>query len=198
MPPIRGLDGVSYWTSHEAISTPSLPSSLLVLGGGAVGCELGQVFARFGVEVTIVEAADRLLRVEEQEASEVVSAALAADGVRIRTGARAERVEQRNGHVVMTLEDEIRLVAERLLVAVGRAPNVNGLGLEAAGIAASEGAIPVDDRLLVADGVWAMGDVTGKGMFSHVALYQAGIVGADILGEAVAPADYRSLPEHVH
>ncbi|NJD28841.1 MAG: NAD(P)/FAD-dependent oxidoreductase [Chloroflexi bacterium] len=194
VPPIPGLDGVPYWTSHEAISTPSLPSSLLVLGGGAVGCELGQVFARFGVEVTIVEAAERLLPGEEPEASVVVSAALAADGVRIRTGARAERVEPRDNAVAVTLDDGTELAAERLLVAVGRASNVSGLGLEAAGIAASGGAIPVDDRLRAGDGIWAIGDVTGKGMFSHVALYQAGIVVAAILGETVPPADYRSLP----
>jgi pyruvate/2-oxoglutarate dehydrogenase complex dihydrolipoamide dehydrogenase (E3) component len=194
VPPIPGLREVEYWTSHEAISTPRLPSSLLILGGGAVGCEFAQIYARFGVAVTIVEAADRVLPAEEPEASAVAAAALEADGVGLRLAARAERVQKQGASVAVTLADGTELLAERLLVAVGRTPNVEGLGLESAGIETSGGAIPVDGWLRAADGIWAIGDVTGKGMFSHVALYQAGIVVTDILGERPEPADYRALP----
>ena len=194
IPPIPGLDEVSFWTNRDAIQVEELPSSLLILGGGAIGCELGQVFSRFGTAVTIVEAGDRLLRSEEPEASEVIASVFEAEGISVHTGSRAERVESGDGSVVVTLGNGTQLAADRLLVAVGRTADADGLGLEEAGIDASNGFIEVDEHLRAADRVWAMGDVTGKGLFSHVALYQAPIVEADILGESPPPADYSSLP----
>lgn len=194
IPPIPGLAGIDYWTTHDAIQVEQLPASLLVLGGGAVGCELGQVFSRFGVEVTIVEGLDRLLAAEEPEASAVLAGAFADEGIAVYTGARVERVEARGGFVVAALEDGAELTAERLLVATGRTVDLDGLGLDSAGIDTSGRFVPVDEHLRAAGGIWAMGDITGKGMFTHIALYQGSIVAADILGENPPPADYSALP----
>jgi pyruvate/2-oxoglutarate dehydrogenase complex dihydrolipoamide dehydrogenase (E3) component len=194
IPPIPGLDGVGYWTTHDVISAESLPRSLLVLGGGAVGCELAQVLARFGVEVTIVEASDRLLPAEEPEASEAVAAAFAAEGIGVQTGAAAERVGSRNGSIVVTVAGGEELAAERLLVATGRTVDLSGLGLESAGLDGTAQFLQVDERMRAADGIWAMGDVTGKAMFTHIALYQSAIVAAGILGEDHPPARYDAVP----
>lgn len=194
IPPIPGLAEVDYWTTHEVIEAEELPQSLIVLGGGAVGCELGQVLARFGVEVAIVEAADRLLPAEEPEASQVVMAAFADEGIDVYTGAAAERVGRRDGSVVITLEGGAEVVSERILVATGRKVDLSELGLESAGLDGKARFIDVDERMRAAEGLWAMGDVTGKAMFTHVALYQSGIVAADILGETHPPARYDAVP----
>lgn len=193
VPPIPGLDEVDYWTSHGAVQAKELPGSLLVLGGGAVGCELGQVFSRFGVDVTIVEGGDRLLSSEEPESGAVLASVFDAEGIAVHTGARAERLEARGDSVVAVLEGGRELVADRLLLAVGRRPHLDGLGLDAAGVHAPDGFIEVDDHLRAADGVWAMGDVTGKGLFTHVALSQASVVEAGILGESSPPVDSTAL-----
>jgi len=194
IPDIPGLAETGYWTSHDAVQAEELPGSLVVLGGGATGVEMAQVFARFGVDVTIVEAADRLVRGEEPEASDALASALTAEGVTVRTGAMAVAAERSADGVTLTLEGGDTVSAERLLVAVGRTVRLEGLGLEAAGIDLSSGVVPVDDELRVADGVWALGDVTGKGLYTHVALYQARIVEAGIRGQKIEPADYRAVP----
>jgi len=197
IPPISGLAEVDYWTTHDVIQAQDLPRSIVVLGGGVVGCELGQVLARFGVDVTIVEAGDRLLSAEEPEAAAAVEAAFEAEGIDVRTGAAAERVESRNGSIVVTLAGGAEVVAERLLVATGRRVDLGGLGLESAGLDETARSIPVDERMRVADGIWAMGDVTGKAMFTHVALYQSAIVAAEILGEEHPPARYDAVPRAI-
>ncbi|MFW6136039.1 MAG: dihydrolipoyl dehydrogenase family protein [Chloroflexota bacterium] len=194
IPPIAGLDDVDCWTTRDVIQMDELPESMIVLGGGASGAELGQVLARFGVDVTIVEAKDRLLSREEPEASEVVEAAFAADGIDVRTGARAERVESRDGSIVVTLTGGAEVTGERLFVATGRTVDLSDLGLESAGIDASGPYIEVDERMRAADGIWAMGDVTGKGLLTTVAVYQSAIVAADILGKEHPPARYDVLP----
>jgi pyruvate/2-oxoglutarate dehydrogenase complex dihydrolipoamide dehydrogenase (E3) component len=194
IPPVPGLADVPYWTTHDAIQTPELPESLLVLGGGAVGCELGQVFSRFGVGVSIVEGLDRILPGEEPETSAMLADVFAVEGIAVHTGARVERVETRDDRIVAHLESGLALQADRLLVATGRKVVLDGLGLEAAGLDTTGPFLEVDDRLRAAEGIWAMGDVTGKAMFTHVATYQGGIVAADILGEDPPPADYRALP----
>jgi len=198
-PPIPGLAGTPYWTNREAIEAERLPGSLAVLGGGAIGLELAQVYARFGVSVTVVEVASRLLAVEEPESSRVVARALAADGITLHTGARVESVSHSGGGFQLTVAGAEPVRAERLLVATGRKPDLSGLGLDALGPGAlrtsrDEGAIEVDDRLRAGVGVWAVGDVTGRGAFTHVAMYQAGIAVRDILGQTGPPADYRALP----
>jgi pyruvate/2-oxoglutarate dehydrogenase complex dihydrolipoamide dehydrogenase (E3) component len=193
-PPVPGLSNVDYWTTHDAIQVEQLPGSLLILGGGAVGCELAQVFSRFGVDVTIIEGRDRVLAMEEPEASEVVGSVFTAEEIKLHLGARAERVESRDGFIVVALDDGTELQGERLLVATGKTVDMEGLGLDTAGIDDTGRFVAVDGRLRAADGVWAMGDVTGKAMFTHVALHQGAIVASDILGEDPTPADYSAVP----
>ena len=194
VPPIPGLAGTPYWTNREAIETEQVPQSLMVLGGGAVGAELAQVFSRFGAQVAVVEALPRLLPAEEPEASELLEAVFTREGITVRTGTRAERVSH-NGQVFrLSLADGTVLAAEQLLAATGRRAGLAGLGVAAAGLDPSAASIPVDDRMRAADGVWAIGDITGKGAFTHVAMYQAGVAVRDILGQGGPPADYRALP----
>lgn len=194
VPPIEGLRETPYWTNHEIIEADELPASLVVLGGGAIGCELSQVMARFGVEVTVVEAADRILSLEEPEASEKLVAALEADGITVRTGAGAEKVSHDGSSFTITLADGSTLEAERLLVATGRRADPAAVGLDAVGVPTDARTAPVDDRCRVTDGVWAVGDITGKGAFTHVSMYQAGIVIRDVLGDDGPPAEYAALP----
>jgi pyruvate/2-oxoglutarate dehydrogenase complex dihydrolipoamide dehydrogenase (E3) component len=196
IPPIPGLAEVDYWTNRHVVEAAELPASIVILGGGAIGCELGQVLARFGVAVTIVEAAPRLLPLEEPEAGEILAEVLAAEGIDVRAGVGADRVDAvRGGEAVLVrLTDGAEVTAERVLVATGRRVDPTAVGLTAVGVPLDARAVPVDDRCRVTDGVWAVGDATGKGAFTHVAMYQAGIVIRDILGEAGPPADYRALP----
>jgi pyruvate/2-oxoglutarate dehydrogenase complex dihydrolipoamide dehydrogenase (E3) component len=194
IPPIPGLAQVHFWTTHDVIELERLPKSMVVLGGGAVGCELGQVLTRFGVEITIVEAADRLLPAEEPEASKALEAAFAAEGIDVRTGAAAQRVGLRDGSIVVTLTGGAEVASERLLVATGRTVDLSDLGLESAGLDGTARFIQVDERMRAAEGIWAMGDVTGKAMFTHVALHQSAIVAAGILGEYHPPARYHAVP----
>lgn len=184
VPPIDGLADTPYWTNHQAIEVEQLPASLLVLGGGAIGLELAQVFARFGVRVTVVEALDRVLALEEPEASEVAAAALRADGVEIHTGVRAERVEHDGSRFTLRGAGGAEFTADQLLVVTGRRAHLDELGLDTVGVDASQRYLPVDDRLHVTDGIWAVGDVTGEGAFTHIAMYQAAIVIADVLARA--------------
>ncbi len=194
IPPIEGLAGTPYWTNREAIEVATLPASLAVLGGGSIGVELAQVFARFGVRVSVVEALDRLVAGEEPEASALAAAALARDGVQVRTGIAASRVDHDGSRFTLTLADGPAHTAEALLVATGRRVELAGLGVESIGLDPTARALDVDDRMRLADRVWAVGDVTGRGAFTHVAMYQAGIAVRDILGRPGPPADYRALP----
>jgi pyruvate/2-oxoglutarate dehydrogenase complex dihydrolipoamide dehydrogenase (E3) component len=192
IPPIAGLSDTPYWTNREAIEAKTLPASLLVLGGGAVGLELAQAYARFGVAVTVVEALDRLLPVEEPESSALAQSALTADGITVRVGARATAVAHDGDQFTVTASDEFW--AERLLVAVGRRADLGPLGVDKVGIEPSAPAVPVDERMRAGDRLWAVGDVTGHGAFTHMAMYQAGIAIRDILGQGGPPADYRAVP----
>ncbi|MDZ7679628.1 MAG: NAD(P)/FAD-dependent oxidoreductase [Acidimicrobiales bacterium] len=194
IPPIPGLDQVAYWTNREAIEAEQLPASLIVLGSGAVGVELAQTFARFGVDVTVVEALDRLVPLEEPEAGEVLAGVFTEEGIGVRTGARATSVAAAGDGVRVELEGGETLDAERLLVATGRRADLSAVGVAAVGIDEDQRWVPVDDHQRVTDGVWAVGDITGKGAFTHIALYQSAIAVADILGEDHEPASYHALP----
>lgn len=194
VPPIDGLDQVPYWTNHEAVEATDLPRSLVILGGGAIGCELAQVMLRFGVEVTVVEAADHLLSMEEPEAGEIIKGVLEGEGATVHLGLPARRVDPDGDGVAVVLDGGAVVHAERLLVATGRRADPAGVGLDAVGVPADARTAPVDDRCRVTKGVWAVGDLTGKGAFTHVSMYQAGIVIRDILGEDGPVADYRALP----
>ena len=195
IPDIPGLADAGYWTNREALEAKELPASLIVLGGGAVGLELGQAFARFGVAVTILESTDRVLPMAEPEVGEILRDVLRADGISVRCGSTAQRIERTASGVEVTLNDGSVVRGERLLVSVGRRPDPVAVGLDAIGVPVDARAAPVDDHLRVASGVWALGDVTGKGGFTHVAMYQARIVVAAILGREHVPADYRALPK---
>ena len=194
IPPIAGLDQVPFWTNHEAVQTKELPTSMIVLGGGAIGCELAQVFARFGVHVSVVEAADHLLPMEEPEAGELLKEVFEAEGMDVHVGTTASRVDSDGEGVAVQLEAGTVIRAERLLVATGRRADPAAAGLDAVGVDPSARTAPIDDHCKVVDGVWAVGDITGQGAFTHVAMYQAGIVIRDLLGEDGPPADYRALP----
>jgi pyruvate/2-oxoglutarate dehydrogenase complex dihydrolipoamide dehydrogenase (E3) component len=194
IPPIPGLADVDYWTNRDAIETTAVPTSLVVLGGGAVGVELGQVFARFGAQVTVVERMERLLALEEPEAGDVLAQAFGPEGIAMRFGRTTTEVGKGGDGIVVDLDDGDRVTGQHLLVATGRRVDVAAAGLDTVGVPPDARAAPVDDHLRVAPGVWAVGDVTGKGAFTHVAMYQARIAVADILGRPHEPADYKALP----
>jgi pyruvate/2-oxoglutarate dehydrogenase complex dihydrolipoamide dehydrogenase (E3) component len=194
VPPIPGLSEVAYWTTHDAIQADPLPESLIILGGGAVGCELGQVFSRFGVKVTIVEGRNRILPLEEPEASDIVAAVLEKEGATLITGVMVEKLSGQGDQIEVITADGAHHFAEKLLVATGRSVDLSELGLETAGLDSSIRFIAVDDRCRAAEGIWAMGDVTGKAMFTHTAVYQSAIVAADLLNKEPPGADYETLP----
>ena len=193
VPPVDGLAGTPYWTNREAVEAEKLPGSLLVLGGGAIGVELAQVYARFGVRVTVVEGGERLLAMEEPESSALVAKALAADGVTIRTGVRARRVDHDGGGFTMALSDGSSLTGDRLLVATGRQASLRGLGLETVGLDPRARHLETDGRMRAGDRIWAVGDVAGQGAYTHMAMYEADIAVRDILGQGGPDADYRAV-----
>jgi pyruvate/2-oxoglutarate dehydrogenase complex dihydrolipoamide dehydrogenase (E3) component len=193
-PPIDGLAGTPYWTNREAIETETVPESLIVIGGGAIGLELGQVFLRFGAAVSTIETAPRLLAAEEPESSALVTAALISEGMTVHTGANITGVRHDKRGFSVSVEGVGEVVAERLVVATGRRPDLAGLGVGAIGLDEGARSIPVDAKMRACAGVWAIGDVTGVGAFTHVSMYQAAIALSDILGEEGPGADYRALP----
>lgn len=196
VPPVEGIGDVVYWTNHGLVQARELPESLVVLGGGAIGCELAQVSARFGVRVTVVEEAPRLLAGEEPRASEVVARALEADGIDIRVGIGATHAapDGTGGAVRLRLDDGSELTADRLLVASGRRVDVHAVGLDSVGVDPQARAVPVDQWCRVTSGIWALGDVTGHGAFTHMSMYQADVVVRDILGQGGEPARYHAVP----
>lgn len=194
IPPIEGLAGTPYWTNHHAIETETVPSSLIVLGGGAIGLELAQVFARFGARVSVVEALDRLLALEEPEASTILAEVFTGEGIAVHTGSSAVSVAHDGNSFTVTLAGGTQVQGEKLLVAVGRRPNLGSLGLDTVGLDPGARAVAVDTRMRAGEKLWAVGDVTGHGAFTHVAMYQARIATADILGRPHAEASYHALP----
>jgi len=190
-PPIDGLDATPYWTNREVVRVTELPDSLAVVGAGPIGVELAQVFARFGVAVTLLETADRILGGEEPEAGAVVATSLAADGVDVRTGVEIRRVDHDGRFRIAT--DGGDLDPEALLVATGRRPNLDDLGLHTVGLDPSAGHLATDERMRAGERLWAIGDITGVGEYTHLSLYQAGVAVRDILGEEGPWADYRAL-----
>ncbi|HEX4472819.1 MAG TPA: NAD(P)/FAD-dependent oxidoreductase [Nocardioides sp.] len=191
-PPIPGLADSPYWTNRDAVKLTELPSSLIVIGGGAIGCELAHVMALFGVRVTLVEVADRLVALEEPEASELLEKAFAETGIQVLTGASIASVSYAEGRFSLDLGDQ-QLTADKLLVAAGRRNNLQGLGLESVGLDPEARVLDPDERMRVADGVWAIGDIVGKGAFTHVSMYQGAIVVNDLLGRDGPWADYRAV-----
>lgn len=194
VPPVPGLAGTPYWTNREAVEAETLPGTLVVLGGGAIGVELSQVMARFGVGVTIIEGSDRILAMEEPESSDTVAAALAKDGIKALTGVRAQQVEHSGDLFTVTLSDGSTVTGERMLIATGRAARLDGLGLENIGLDSAARFLTTDERMRAGDKVWAVGDVTGNGAFTHMAMYEADVAVRDILGQGGPAADYHARP----
>jgi pyruvate/2-oxoglutarate dehydrogenase complex dihydrolipoamide dehydrogenase (E3) component len=199
IPPVPGLADTPYWTNHQAIEAEQVPDSLIVLGGGAIGAELAQVFSRFGAEVTVVEALDRLLPPEEPEAGALLAEVFGRAGIGVRTGVKAERVTHDGGagdraRFTVTLADGAELGGSALLVATGRRADLAAVGTGSVGIDENQRAVPVDDHMRAAPGVWALGDVVGKGAFTHMSMYHAQIVVADILGREHHAAEYHAVP----
>ncbi|SFT71342.1 Pyruvate/2-oxoglutarate dehydrogenase complex, dihydrolipoamide dehydrogenase (E3) component [Actinopolyspora lacussalsi subsp. righensis] len=194
VPPIDGLRDTPFWTNREAVRAHSLPGSMVVLGAGPVGMEFAQVFARFGVDTTVVEAAPRVLPGGEPEASESITEVFTAEGITVHTGTSARHVGHHDGRFTVELDSGESPSAEQLLVATGRRTDLAALGVGSLGLDETANIIAVDERMRAADGVWAIGDVTGHGAFTHTSVYQARIAADDILGDGEETADYRAMP----
>lgn len=195
VPPIDGLAETPYWTNRDVVAVEELPSSLIVLGGGPVGCELAQVFSRFGVAVTVVQHAERLVPADEPEAGELLASVFEAEEISVRTGLSAARIRYESGQFAVKLDNGEALTADRLLVAAGRHTDMAALGVGALGLPEDTRGVRTDERMRAAEGLWAIGDITGHGAFTHMSMYQARIAAADILGEDGAEtADYRAVP----
>jgi dihydrolipoamide dehydrogenase len=197
IPPINGLgDLEGVWTNREATGVREIPGSLVILGGGPVGIEMAQAFATLGTEVDLVEGMDHILPREPRALGEALGQAVSGERLRIHLGRRASRVSRDRGRYVVSFENGTTLDGERLLVATGRRPRVDGLGLENVGIEASPRGIPVDGRMSAADGVWAIGDVTGIWPLTYVGKYHGRIAAANILGER-REANFTAVPRVV-
>ena len=194
IPPIEGLEEVDFWTNRDAIEAKEAPRSIVILGAGPIGLELGQVFRRFGSDVAFVELFEHALAYDEPEIGAAVADVLKAEGIALHTGVSAQRIRAIADGVAVELSDGRNLSAERLLVATGRRANLSGLGLENVGLDPDPRSLEVDGHMRAGDGLWAVGDITGRGQFTHVAVYQGRIAAADILGDDHALADYRAVP----
>jgi pyruvate/2-oxoglutarate dehydrogenase complex dihydrolipoamide dehydrogenase (E3) component len=197
IPPIPGMDQVDVWTTRDATSVRDIPERLIVLGGGPVGVELAQAFSRLGSSVAIVEGEDRLLPAEGRHASAAIARVLSDEGIELRLGEFAEAVGKSGDDVWVRFADGTRLTGDRLLVATGRRPCTDSLGAETVGLEPERTGIEVDRRMRATDDVWAIGDVTGISLFTHVAKYQARVAAADMLGYDAA-ADYRAVPRVIY
>lgn len=194
IPPIPGLEEAGFWTNREATTLKEIPERAAVIGGGPVGIELAQLLARFGAEVHLVEAGERLLAREDPRVSELTIQSLREDGIAVYLGAEIERVTP--GRSLDLRGADGNLPVERIIVATGRSPRVADLGLETVGIHPYGDGINIDERCRAGEQVWAVGDVTGVMPFTHVAKYQARVACGDIAGEQVA-ADYAAIPRVV-
>jgi len=195
VPGLRELDGV--WTNREVTGMKAVPRRLLVLGGGPVGVEMAQAVRRFGGEVAIVENGSRVLPREAAPLGDALGEMLRRDGVELALNAKATGARRDGGEFVLELDTGDELRGDRLLVATGRRPRVEGIGLETVGVAAEPRGVPVDARLQVAEGLWAVGDVTGIWQLTHVGKYQGEVVASNILGEP-REASYDAVPRVVY
>jgi pyruvate/2-oxoglutarate dehydrogenase complex dihydrolipoamide dehydrogenase (E3) component len=192
-PPIEGLADTPYWTNRDVLRIESAPGSLAVIGGGAIGAEIAQALSRFGVDVTVLEVADRILAPEEPESSQLVAEVFADEGIQVLSGVQISSVSYENGRFGIAVDGQA-IDAEKLLVAAGRRPNLADLGLETVGLDPGARAIEVDEHMRAGEGLWALGDAVGKGAFTHVSMYQSAICVRDILGQDGPTADYRAVP----
>jgi len=194
IPPVPGLGGLEgLWTNREATGMKAVPRRLLVLGGGPVGVEMAQAVRRFGGEVVLVEGSAHVLPREPRPLGEALGTVLRRDGVELALGVHATAARRDGERYALELDDGRTVSGDRLLVATGRRPRVQGLGLETVGIQAGGRGIPVDARLSAGEGLWAIGDVNGIWQLTHVGKYQGRVVAANILGEP-REANYEAVP----
>jgi pyruvate/2-oxoglutarate dehydrogenase complex dihydrolipoamide dehydrogenase (E3) component len=194
VPGLRELDGV--WTNREATALTEVPSRLLVLGGGPVGVEMAQAIRRMGATVVLVEGMDHLLPREPKPLGDALGSALQADGIELQFGEHASGVRREGGEYVLEFEGRDELRGDRLLVATGRRPRAEELGLETVGVEPTRQGIPVDERMRVSDGVWAIGDATGVWPLTYMGKYQGRVAAANILG-GERSANYDAVPRVV-
>ncbi|MGA2330852.1 MAG: FAD-dependent oxidoreductase [Syntrophales bacterium] len=197
VPPVEGLAGVPYWTNETVFSQEILPSRLIVLGGGPIGLEIAQAFGRLGSQVIIVEFLDQILGPEDADMAAVLKARLEAEGLKIHTGTKAVRAQSRGSKILLTIApassagEERVIEGDAIVVSTGRAANVGGLGLEAAGVAFTARGIPTDLRMRTnIRHIYACGDVNGQLPFTHVAGYEAGIALTNSVLHLPRKADY--------
>jgi len=195
IPAILGLDQVPFATSDDLLRATELPPHLVALGAGAISLEFAQAYRRLGAEVTVVLRGDHVARGEDAELTALLATYLEREGVRIQAGIAPERVELDGGRPSVVLVDGTRVTGDRLLVGLGRTPDVDGLGLEEAGIAFGPGGVTVDEHLRTTQPhVFAIGDSIGGMMFTHVATYEAPIAVANMLDGTAERPDYRTIP----
>jgi pyruvate/2-oxoglutarate dehydrogenase complex dihydrolipoamide dehydrogenase (E3) component len=194
IPPVPGLDGLEgVWGTREATAMKAIPRRLVVLGGGSAGVEIAQVVHRLGGEAVIVEGADRLIPREPAPLGEALAEALRRDGIELRLGVLAAEALRDGDDYVLKLSDGTEVRGERLLVATGRRPRVEGIGLETVGIDADRHGIRVDEFMRAGERIWAIGDVTGIWPLTHVGEYEGDVVAANLAGES-HPANYDAVP----
>jgi len=192
VPPIDGLADTPFWTNRGILETETAPASLIVIGGGPIGLELAQAFSRFGTEVTVLEVGDRIMAVEEPESSELIAGVFEAEGIGVHAGITIDAVAH-DGEVFHVTCGDVTFEAERLLVAAGRKPRIDDVGLDTVGVEPGRH-LDVDDDMQVtgtngSGGLWAIGDIVGRGAFTHVSMYQSERAAKAILGEPLGEYD---------
>jgi pyruvate/2-oxoglutarate dehydrogenase complex dihydrolipoamide dehydrogenase (E3) component len=193
-PPVDGLDDVPVWTNREATTVRDIPNRVLIIGGSAVGVELGQFFARMGAQVTVVQRGVRVVDREDPQVGVLARAALEADGVTVHTGRTATRARRDGDTSVVTLDDGTDISTGVVILGAGRRARAGDLNLDAAGGRIDDrGAVVIDEHCRAADRLWALGDVNGVALFTHVAMYQGRIVADNILGRDHT-AHYDGIP----
>ena len=195
VPGLRELDGI--WTNREVTAMKAVPRRLLILGGGPVGAEMAQAVRRLGGEVALVEAAEHVLAREPAPLGEMLGEELRRDGIELRLGVRVTGARRDGDDYVLVLEDGQEVRGDRLLAATGRRPRVAGLGLESAGATFDEHGVRVDKRLRAGDRLWAIGNVTGIRLLTHVGKYQGEVAAANILGEP-REANYEAILDVIY
>lgn len=194
--PIEGIEDVLHWTNREVTTTREVPGRALIVGGGPNGIEASQWLNRFGTEVTIVQSPDRLINREDPQVSELIQDALEEDGIKVSLGRKVTKARRDGEGTVAELDDGTEVETDVIVIAAGRTPRVEGIGLESVGVEPGEDGLQIDDRCRLSEGVWAIGDVTSVSLFTHVAQYQARIVADNILGKE-RRANYRGIPRVV-
>jgi dihydrolipoamide dehydrogenase len=196
-PAVDGLDQVMVWTNREATNVRDIPGRVLLIGGSAVGVELGQFYSGMGAQVTIVQRASRLIDREDPRVGELAEQALTAEGVTVHTGVTPASARKAGGTTLVTLDNGTQVAADVLILGAGRRPRTAGFGLETVGVTLTgSGGIAVDEHCRAGPGLWAVGDVTGVALFTHLAKYQGRVVADNILGRERA-ASYEGIPRVV-